>query len=249
MGWPRGLAFCLCTHTWVPAHVGTCLLFCYFVHATAYATRGSPCRLRSVHLHRWKTGDAPLATNTQGRPCPCMRLRPSCHGNHGTRRYPFPKLSLTHPLHLTPCPSLHPPRAIAADGTALRGRSIKVTYATPPGGAAAAPAATAAAPAAAVPAAAAPAAAREPSPTPAAAPAPAPTPAARASQAPAAAAATSGKGAAVEAAAPGGRVPGYNVVYVGNVDFEATAEDLTQLFTKAGARPSQVRMHTDRKGR
>ncbi len=62
-----------------------------------------------------------------------------------------------------------------------------------------------------------------------------------------AAAAPATGSAAPAAAGPGGRVPGYNVVYVGNVDFEATAEDLTQLFTKAGARPSQVRMHKDKK--
>ncbi len=152
---------------------------------------------------------------------------------------------------------MHPRRAIAADGTSLHGRALKVTYSAPPGGAAAngTKAAAAPTPAAAAPATAAAPAAPEPVLVVAATKAgkekaaKADKPAAAVVAAPAAAVVAPAAAGTAAAAAPGGRVPGYNVVYVGNVDFEATAEDLTQLFTKAGARPSQVRMHTDRKGR
>ncbi|KXZ46117.1 hypothetical protein GPECTOR_47g395 [Gonium pectorale] len=45
---------------------------------------------------------------------------------------------------------------------------------------------------------------------------------------------------------PVGRVAGYPVAYVGNVAFEAGADELQQLFAGAGAVPTKVRLHTDK---
>lgn len=181
---------------------------------------------------------------------------------HIPRKVPLTKalwLRVPSPCGIKGCTRFDPRRAIAADGTSLHGRALKVTYSTPPGGAATGgtKAAAAPAPAAAAPAPAAAPAVQEPVSVVAAAnagkgkagKADKPEAAIAAAAAPAAAVVAPAAAGTSAAAAPGGRVPGYNVVYVGNVDFEATAEDLTQLFTKAGARPSQVRMHTDRKGR
>eukprot|EP00198_Chlamydomonas_reinhardtii_P009116 XP_001698453.1 predicted protein [Chlamydomonas reinhardtii] len=60
--------------------------------------------------------------------------------------------------------------------------------------------------------------------------------------------AAAGKGGA--AAAAGGKVAGYPVVYVGNVSFEVGEPELRKLFKeRAGVEPSEVRLHKDKAGR
>ncbi|EFJ49066.1 hypothetical protein VOLCADRAFT_90315 [Volvox carteri f. nagariensis] len=44
----------------------------------------------------------------------------------------------------------------------------------------------------------------------------------------------------------GGRVAGYPVAYCGNISFEAGAEELQQLFSRAGAVPTKIRLHSDK---
>ncbi len=45
-------------------------------------------------------------------------------------------------------------------------------------------------------------------------------------------------------------MPGYPVVYVGNVSFEVGEKELRKLFReRAGVEPSDVRLHKDKAGR